>query len=187
MSEQTVARRYALALFQIAVEQDILGQVEQELAQIIQTVNESPELKRVVEHQLITSREKKKVFAELFSGRVSWLTMNFLNLVLDKRRERYLNHIYRQFVVLANEARNILEVEIRSAIKLSQQVLDALAKKLGQSTGKNIRLVERVEPHLKGGAVLKVGDRIIDGSIATRLERMKKHLESTKLASPAVF
>lgn len=176
MSDLTIARRYAQALFELARERNLLETVQDDLARVMRGVQESGELKRMLADQLVPAAEKKSVFRKVFGPVVAKETMNFLLLVLDKRRERFLEDMHREFLAFVNDARNIVEAEVRSAVPLSAGELQALQGRLAQASGKEVRLSNRVDPALVGGLVVKIGDRIYDGSVKRRLGDLRQRL-----------
>ena len=179
MSNLAVAKRYGQALFDLASEKNMLDQLERELTQVLEVIKESYELKKILEHQLISPETKQEIFRKVYSGNISPIAMNFLLLILHKRREMALNQIVSQFLNLANEARGIVKAQVTSAAQLSSEDLEKLCESLEKITGKNILLEATVDEKLIGGLVVKIGDRIIDGSISTKLKMLEKHLKST--------
>lgn len=176
MSQQAVARRYAEALFELALEKNLLEQVERDLGRVTGLLKENLDLRSVFFNQLLPGNMKREVFAGVLGAEYEEITRNFIFLLFEKRRESYLFDIYREYVRLANQERNIMEAEMWTATEIPSQDKEALEKKLSQFTGKNIRLEYKVDPQLLGGAVLKIGDKVLDGSIANRLARLKENL-----------
>ncbi|WP_227762536.1 F0F1 ATP synthase subunit delta [Zhaonella formicivorans] len=176
MSDQAVAHRYAQALFELALENNLLDRIEEELNQILRVAAESEEFRRMLDNQLIPAPEKRWVFDQIFAGKLHQLTENFFYVLLEKRRERFLTGIVKAYTKLADRQRNIIEAEVRSAAELSQEDKKDLEQKLSQSTGKNVRLIHKVDKGIIGGAIIKIGDKVLDGSIATRLQKMKEIL-----------
>ncbi len=176
MKDLTVARRYAVAVFQLAEERNQVERVQADLAQVIQTIAASADLRKLVADQRVPAHGKKEVFRQVFAGAVSVITMNFLLLVLDKGREAHLEAIYQQYTARVRHRQNIQEAEVRTAMPLGADTLSALADRLGQSTGGQVVLTTKVDPSLLGGMVLKIGDRVYDGSVATRLKTLQNRL-----------
>jgi len=176
MLENAVARRYAQAFFAIAREKNLIDQLEQELKQVVDTIAGNNELKILMDHQLVAPQDKKVMVDKVFSGAISETTLNFLSFVIDKYRITYLQEVYEAFVVYANEARNIADAQVRSATVLSEADIKAIEEKLVKVTGKNIRLSNEVDPSLIGGVVVRIGDKVMDGSIFRRLGRLKQNL-----------
>ena len=176
MIENAVARRYAQAFFAIAQEKNLLDQLEQELNDVVETINSSSELKILMNHQLVDLKDKKDIIDKVFTGKISEVTLNLLHYTIDKYRISYLPEICQAYVVYANEARNVADAEVRSATALTDGDIKALEQKLIAATGKNIRLANQVDPGLIGGVVVRIGDKVIDGSVFRRLGRLKENL-----------
>ena len=104
--------------------------------------------------------------------------MNFIKLVLDKRREKYLQEMLVEYTILANTARNMLEAEVRTAAELSPRQEEQLKKSLSDFTGKEVLLKIELDPSLLGGVVIRIGDKVYDGSARQQLQSLKKRLES---------
>lgn len=176
MLENAVARRYAQAFFAIASEKTLVDNLEVELGTVVTAINENEELQKVMDHQLISPEEKKAITEKIFSEEVSELTMNLLNVVIEKYRASYIPAIYDEFVSYANELRNMADAQITTAIELSESDLETIKSKLATATGKTIRLQSEVDPSLIGGVMVRIGDKVMDGSLAGRLARLKENL-----------
>lgn len=178
MSEQAVARRYAEALFELAVEKDILSKVEEDLELVLQVLEASQDFQNILNSQRVPGPDKRDLLTQLFEGRLHEITMNFILVLTEKRRERYLHRISKEYIRLAEAKRNIVEAQVKTAVELTREDKQVLEQKLSESTGKNIKVVLKVDPELLGGAVIKIGDKVIDGSVARRLLKMKENLLS---------
>lgn len=176
MLENAIARRYASAFFAIAQEQGKLNEFEGELEKVINAVEANEDLRKVLANQLLEATVKKDIVDQVFTGMVSPITVDFLKVILDKRREAFLKDIYNAFVVSANEARNVRDAEVTAAKELTVADLAAIKAKLTTLTGKEIRLTSKVDPSLMGGLVVRLGDKVIDGSVTKRLELLKEAL-----------
>lgn len=181
MPGSRVARRYAQALGELAREREVLDQVEQELALVVATLEENAEFRRLLEHRQIEVAEKKRLVEAALGNRLSEISRQFLHLVLEKRREAYLVAMYREFVTYANRLRNVVEVEVKTARLLGDAEVAALSERLARATGKAIRLSQTEDPSLLGGVVVRIGDLVMDGSVVTRLARLKENLKKVKL------
>lgn len=176
MLKGAVGSRYAEALFEIAREQGNLDQLEAELRAVSSVVDSSRELQKVLYHPQITPEEKKEIVKNIFAGRVSQITASFLYLLIDHKREMFLKDIVSFFTEMANRARNLVEVQVTSAVELEKEEKKKLTEVMEKVTGKKVRAEYFVDPSLIGGVVVRVGDRVIDGSIRTRLASMREHL-----------
>jgi len=179
MNNLAVAKRYGQALLDLASEKNTLDQIEKELIYVLNVIKENHDLKRVIEHQLINTEVKQEIFRQVYSKDISPTSMNFLLLILQKRREMALKQIINQFFNLADEARGIAKAQVLSAVQLSSAQLEKLCESLGKATGKRIILEPTIDEKLIGGLVVKIGDKIIDGSTSTKLKMLGKHLQNT--------
>lgn len=177
MSSQTIARRYARALFDIARPQGTLAAYAAALEQAGQYLAENPELRRVLYHQLIPMREKQKVMDALFPD-VDPVLKNFFYLVLARGRERDLPEMAVQFRRLVDRENRVLPVEVSSAVPLAAEITAAVQDRLAEITGQNIRLQATVDPSLLGGMVIRIGDRVLDASLKKKLELLGEHLKN---------
>jgi len=181
MLMRSVARRYATAFFQVANEKNQLEEFQNELQQVLAALDANRELKRVFYHKLIREKDKRNVIASVFADKLKPETINFLHVLIDKKREEYLEYILQAYTTLANEARNILDADVISAVELTPPDIKDLQGRLSKLTGKNVRLRVNVDPKILGGLVVRVGDRVIDGSVSKRLQMLKKNLVKAQL------
>ncbi len=181
MLNKSVARRYAEAFFSIAQENGKVDEYQQELELVVRTVAESELLKEYLAHLLIPAKEKKEVLNKLFAGQISAHSLNFVALIIDKKRESYLALITEEYIDMADEQRNILSAEMYSAQEISAKDVQTLAKKLSAATGKIVRLNPMVDPTLLGGIKVRIGDQIIDATVAKKLEMLKNQMKQAKI------
>lgn len=182
MLNKSVARRYAEAFFSIAQEANKIADYQAELGQIVNVINETEGLGDYFAHPLIPTKEKKNIAQQLFANSVSSLTLNFLMLVLDKKRQTYLELIFHQYEEMADESRNIKKAELITAMPVPEAEVNTLAEMLSRSTGKTIQLKTTIDPVLLGGIKIRMGDKIIDASVAKKLEMLKKNLKQAKIS-----
>lgn len=176
-----VAKRYADALFSIAKEQDIVDGVESDITLILAALNDHPQLRRILQHPAISVDVKKKQVGELFGKVVSNTAMNFFQLLLERRREKFLQGIYEEYVRLANEHRGQVKAHVETAVPMSESELKDLGEKLGAACGKQLDITASVNAELIGGALLKVGDRVIDASVKGQLDRFGQNLKRNQV------
>ncbi|ABO51655.1 ATP synthase F1 subcomplex delta subunit [Desulforamulus reducens MI-1] len=178
MLRGAVARRYAQALYEIAQEKNALEAMEQELKGVAEAIEGTRELQKVLYHPQVLPGEKKNLLKALFTDKVSDETLNFLGLVVDKRRENYIAGIAAEFSVLANEARGKVAAEVTTAIEIDEKQKQELVKVASRMAGKEVEPTFGVDPSLIGGVVVRIGSKVIDGSIKTRLATIKSRLMS---------
>lgn len=176
MLKGAVGSRYAGALFEIAARDGIIDQLEQELQAVNKTIASSRDLQKILYYSQITPKEKKAVVKSIFEGKISRIAFNFLYLLIDRQREAFLGDIVSFFTDLANRARNIVQVQVTSAVELTKEEKKELGGVLGKFTGKEVQASYSVDPLLAGGVAVRIGDRIIDGSIRSKLSSMREFL-----------
>ena len=135
-----VANRYSKALFELALENGQLPEIEKDLLLIKEQVNQNDDLQKFLINPLIQNKSKTELLEKTFKGSVSNLTMNFLVLTSSKKRGEYIKEIIERFEVRALEHNEILTAQIYSAIPLSSEQADAIQDRLVKNTGKEVRL-----------------------------------------------
>lgn len=179
----TVAARYARALYELAVEHQAGDKIGVELQQIVTTIQQIPALGEALASSIIPGEAKKNIVGEVFSEQISPLTFNFLQLIIDKKRISELPAIHRRYQEMLRASQGVIAGEVISAVPLDEAELSRLASKLQQATGKQVELQTRVEAELIGGLVVRIGDRVIDGSVRTQLATLRQVLTAGPAAS----
>ncbi|MFC0525241.1 F0F1 ATP synthase subunit delta [Pontibacillus salicampi] len=178
MSNEVVGKRYATALFQLGQEHNKLEPFEGELRAIREVFRSNKQLMDFLKHPRIELSKKKQLLQEAFKGFSTEVT-HTLNLLMDRHRESVIPTMVDEFIKLNNEARGIAEAEVYSVRTLSQDEEEAIqsvfTKKLNKDT---LRIHNVVDPSILGGLKLKIGNRIYDGSVSGKLERMERKLVS---------
>ena len=174
MLNKSVGRRYAEAFFAIAQEQKKIDEFQQELGEVVDVIMSNEDLKAFMFHVLIPPQEKKDILSRLFADRVSVSTLNFLNLVMDKRRADHLGVMFDEYQTMADESKNVLKAEVTSAKHVKEQDLAQLEKTLSEATGKKVRVMLTVDPSLIGGVKVRIGDRVIDASVVKKLDMLNQ-------------
>jgi F-type H+-transporting ATPase subunit delta len=175
-------RTYARSLFEAAREQKRLEAVHEELVDFAATVEQVPQLQAVLESPGLDSRAKKALLEEVL-GDSDELVRNFLLLLAEKGRSGELPEIAREFEALVADAQGVLDVELTTAIELSERDFDDLVQRIGKASGREVRASRAVDPALVGGLVLEVGSRRLDASVRGRLERLHRQLTTTRSVS----
>ena len=176
MKDTRVARRYAAALFSLARQGEIVDAVQQDLALIQKLFSEVNYLRSVLVEPLVSEDRKLSVVNAAFGDRITETTLNFLKLLIRKRREPLIDECVREYRELVLEAANTVDAEARSAVDLSKEQITRLKAGLEQMTGKVVRLIVSSDQSVIGGVVVRIGDTVIDGTVQGRLERLQQHL-----------
>lgn len=181
MSKGIVAKRYAVALFEIAKEQNTIGQIENELLDVKEVFTKNKELIDLLNHPKVTNDTKKSIIKGSFAS-VSQQVVNTLLLLVDRHRVDIVTDIVSYFVQKANEARGSEDAIVYSVRPLTENELSSInasfAKKIGKTS---LRLQNVVDKSLLGGVKLRIGNRIYDGSVSGKLERIERQLVANRL------
>jgi F-type H+-transporting ATPase subunit delta len=176
-----VSKRYARALFDVVSENQTVDITETELVNIARIVEQNEELRQLLTHPKITLQDKKQMMNELFGGNVSETTMNFVNLILDRGREEDLADIMKDFTEFANEARGIVDAVVTTAKPLTEEEINKVAEQFGQKVNKTLRVTTEVDPSIVGGIIVRIGDRLYDGSIKGKLNRLVQQMKHAQV------
>ncbi|MCK8824583.1 ATP synthase F1 subunit delta [Fuchsiella alkaliacetigena] len=182
MLNNQIAEKYSQALFELTSEKDQLNEVKDDLIAVVETISDHNDLQEVIYHPQISNEDKKQLVEKLFADEVSKTLLNFLKLLIDKRREHFLEAILDRYLEYVDREKGILEVEVISAFELTAENKDRLATKLAEVTNKEIRLKTQVDRDLLGGLVLKIGDRVVDGSLKKELESVKEEINKIEVS-----
>ncbi|WP_286724166.1 F0F1 ATP synthase subunit delta, partial [Pelotomaculum sp. PtaB.Bin117] len=177
MLKGAVAGRYSAALYDLAVESNQVDQIEEELKAVDTILQENTDLQKVLYHPQITAAAKKELLDQLFKGKISELTLNFIKLLVDRRRETFLGDIASEFIAKANAARNIVEVRVTSVVDLKDQEKGEFDQLLAKLTGKKVQVSYATDPSLLGGVLIRIGDKVIDGTIKAKLAALGDRLK----------
>ena len=172
---EEIARVYSEALFEVAKEKGSLDEVHEQLGEIADRVDEDRDLQVFFFSPYFSSNEKRDGIAKAFSGGNEEL-INFLELLAEKHRMPAIFHIRRRFDELWAEARKRLEVTLTSAVELDQGVVEQVGKQVERQTERDIDMETEVDPEILGGIVLRVGNMVLDASLRSKLERLRKEV-----------
>jgi F-type H+-transporting ATPase subunit delta len=166
---------YARALFDAALEEDRLGPVREQLAQLVEAEREVPELRELLRNPQLDPQARKAALEELLSGGDE-LLRNFLLVLVDKGRTGQLEEISREFERLVARHEGIVHAELTTAVELSDEEARDLLGQIEQASGRKVEATRSVDPSLIGGIVLQVGSLRLDASVRGRLERLRREL-----------
>lgn len=179
---EVLARIYAKALLGAAKDAGVLDQVVSDLAEIVHDLfNGHPELEGQILDLLhanarVPDDEKDRMLDKMFGGKIHPILMNFLKVVTRHQRGIYLRAIESELVKLAEEAKGRVRVEIRTAVPLEDEgLIEAIRTGVLRRFGEP-QLIKSTDPALIGGIVIRVGDTVFDGSVATELKRIREQL-----------
>ena len=174
---KSASHQYADALADIALAQGAAEPAVKQLADFAAAYAESAELRTFLASPAVTLEDKHGVIEKLVARLgASKIIRNFLFLIADNRRTQILPEIVAAFQQVVRQRQGLAEAEISSAVEMSAAQKAELAKTLERLTGKTIEPKYSLDPALLGGAVVRIGDTIYDGSLRSRLNEMRAHL-----------
>ena len=169
---------YANGIFELAKAEEELERIENELFTIAQTLDDSPELRSTLTDPQLPMEKKQALIDDLIGSRASSLSVDLVQLIVSQGRASELSDIARALVKAAAASRDKAVAEIRSAVPLDEETIERLAAALGRATGKSVEVRVVVDESVIGGVVARVGDIVIDGSLARRVDSLRQAVES---------
>ena len=170
----SMAGRYAAALFEIAKDEKQFAQVEKDVKAFQDMLDASEDLRRLVRSPVISAENQATALAALLQkAEISSLTANFLKVIARNRRLFAVADMLKNFRALLARERGEVSADVASAHPLSAEQMNALKDTLKAQMGKDVQINTRVDPNLLGGLVVKVGSRMIDSSLRTKLNNLK--------------
>jgi F-type H+-transporting ATPase subunit delta len=176
MQEPTVARNYAEALFELAQADGPLELYSERLVQIADLAVTERDFRLFLATPLIDTQAKKQAIREVFEGYLPEYLLRFLLIVIDKRRTRLLPGIAEEFTRLVNEHFGRLKVDVTLAKAPDEATKSDLRRRLGEVLRRDILPRYRIDPRIIGGVIVRVGDKIMDGSVRHRLHTLRRSM-----------
>ncbi|MDO8674079.1 MAG: ATP synthase F1 subunit delta [Dehalococcoidia bacterium] len=174
MQESGVARRYARAAFELAIETNDLDGFLSDLKVAAEMMRE-PRVTAVLQNVKVSRLEKKNLMTQLLTG-LRPLVLNLVLLLITKDRQNIIVGIVSEYEQLVNTHRGIEVAEVITAVPVDEEEKAALSDRLSKLTGKRIILSTRVDPQIMGGVIARIGDRVLDGSLRQRLSLLRRSL-----------
>ena len=176
MSVEKIADTYSSAIFELGQESGLLDQFDTDLSYVQDIFSTHEELRQILINPMLEVCGKKKILEQIFSSELHPLIMNFLYVMVDRRRSAYIMETARAYIKKSRESRGILEAIVTVVEPLSEATRQQVLDKLKAITGKDCVIEERVDASILGGMIIQVGDTRIDGSMTRRLDELKKSL-----------
>ena len=177
MKASPVGRRYARALLELAAEKNVIPKIRKDLEGLAETWNGSEELRSTFENPAVNAETRRGIVDAI--GRrmmLSTETINTMKILADRRRLRHLPEIVEAFVEMAEASEGRVVAEVTSAAPLDAGFKARLQAELQKTVGKQVVLVEKLDPSLIAGVVTRVGDKVFDGSVSHRLRKLEERL-----------
>jgi F-type H+-transporting ATPase subunit delta len=172
---EEIAQVYARALFEVAEERDLLDQIHDELTQFADALSDDRQLAVFFFSPYFSTEEKKEGLKKAVTG-ADPAFMNFLEALIERHRMPAIFRIKDRYQDMWEDARDLLPVQVTSAVKLDSSTVDRIGDRIGEQTKRTVELSSKVDPDILGGIVLRVGNVILDASIRNRLEQLRKQV-----------
>ncbi|MBA2421148.1 MAG: ATP synthase F1 subunit delta [Thermoleophilaceae bacterium] len=172
---EEIAEVYSRSLFEVASEHDVLDRVRDELGEFADALDESRDLQIFFFSPYFSSQEKKEGIEQAVTEADEHF-VHFLELLAERHRLPAIFRIRREYDRMWSEENKLVAVSVTTAVKLDQQIVEDIGKRIEEQTGKRIELSSTVDPGIVGGLVLQVGNMVMDASLKARLERLRKQV-----------
>lgn len=181
MLERVVSKRYASAFFDSVKKRNLFDKIELEFADVVQIIEINTEFKHFLHHPAIGGDEKKQLLRKLFETKVENLLLDFLLLVADRKRLLYLKLIWESFYAQLMDYRNEVLAYVSTPFSLSAELRQNIVDKVSKIADKIVQIREIIEPSFIGGVYIRIGDKVIDITLKSELEKIKLKLSSAKV------
>lgn len=176
LDQATIAKRYAVALFELTHDQNTDAATLAELTEVRTVLVENPELTKAIESMRVPESAKKQMVATLSDG-TSQVVTNLLQMAYDYRRFSNLPAIITSYEALVNKAEGVVYAEVKTAVALSdEQAARMTAQLANRFDAKEVKLTQSVDENLLGGVVVRANNQILDGSLATKLAAIRQSI-----------
>ena len=175
-SSSPLANAYATSLLELALERNIAEPIGQELRDIRQVIQETPQFRAFLANPGISEAERGDLIRRTFEGRINPLLLNFLNVLNNKGRLGSLAPIAEAYDDLLDEKLGKVEVDVTVAQKLAPEQLEQVRQRVSQALGKDAVVHQYVDESIIGGLILRVQDKLIDASVRSQLRAIREKL-----------
>ena len=177
MQNTKLSNRYSKALLDLALENKCLDSVYSDMKSLVSMIDNNRDLQLLLKSPIVKVDKKVAIFTELFKS-FNKLSIDFVVLIAGKRRETELHSIAKEFTRMYAAFNNIQQITITSSSPLNEELRTKLKEIVSNETNSKVEIIEKTNPSLLGGFVLRIGDNQIDTSISTQIRKVKQELLS---------
>ena len=171
-----VASRYAKALLDLAVEQSVLDKVNADMVNLAEVCSDSKDLSALLRNPIISPVKKVEILEAVFAKNMTPMSIGFMKLIVKNTRAGLLPEIADSFIELYKKHNNIIDVHITSAVVLDGAAKEKILQRIRQRYNGQLNVIEKTDPSLIGGFVVRIDDQQVDASIANQLANLKNVL-----------
>ncbi len=172
-----ISKTYGDALFELAVEEEKVDVLSEEILEVKKVLDENQEFGRLMNHPKIIKEEKIQLAQQVFADRISKEIMGFLTIIISKDRYRNIDEILDYFLAEVKKYKGIGVATVTTAVPLKEEQRKSVEKKLLETTEyKSMEMHYETDASLIGGMIIRIGDRVVDSSIRTKLTELERTL-----------
>ncbi len=187
MAAKDIARVYASSLVELAQDKKILPEIEEEIGFLADLVKSDKDFRNFLVSPGITKESKKAFVEKAFNGKLSDYMVYFLKVLIDNDRQSCIVEINDALVAFVDQLNNRQKVTVITSTELDSSIKSKLTTKLKDVMKKEIIMSEQIDASILGGIIIKVGDTVIDGSLAKDLKNIKNNLLNSKVRSEVAY
>jgi len=174
MKQSRVTIRYAKALFQLSVEQNSLEDAHNDMMFIDSLCSECKDFSILLKSPIVKTDHKLRIFEEIFASKISKVSMMFVSIITTKKRESFLAEIAKSFITLYKEYNNIETAVVTTAIPLTETLKNEVLAYIIADSNNKVELTEVVDKNIIGGAIIRMGDKQLDTSVANEISELRQ-------------
>ncbi len=181
MDLSAIRVRYAKAFFSLAKEKNMFETFKTDIENVLNVCKHSTDFVHLLESPVVPTSKKAELITKIFKTEVNPLTLNFLLLILQNKREEYIPGICRNFLELIRKEQNIKSAMLVTAIEIDSKTIDKIKTLLEKELKATVELNTQVDSEIIGGLILRIDDKQYDASVTTQLRKIKRELLDTEL------
>lgn len=181
MRDRKVATRYAGALLNSAKAAGVLEGVAESYAAVLDAVAGNAQITTFMDSPQVATQEKKALLKNVFGDKIEPVLLHFFYLLLDKNRIENTRDIGEEFAALVEDEMGVIRAQVVTAVTLADDLSADLKARLAAFTGKKVILEKKVDPAVIGGVCVTLKDKVLDGTVRTNLELLRKKLEQAPI------
>jgi F-type H+-transporting ATPase subunit delta len=176
MNISAIRVRYAKAFFSLAKEKKMLDTLKADIEKVFNVCNHSADFVLLLESPVISTSKKAELITKIFKAEINTLTLNFLLLIANNKREAYIPGICRNFLELIRKDQNIKSAVLITASEINSKTIEKIRTLMEKELDAKVELASHVEPEIIGGLILRIDDKQYDSSVITQLRKIKQQL-----------
>lgn len=179
--EELVAKRYGEAFFELSKENNSIDELYNDFQGFIESINLEQRFKALLSSPKLNAEEKKDMIKTIYEGKISDTLLGFMYLLIDKQRINSVENIFNEYKKLVEIERNLVKAQVFTVVKMKENELNKLKNMLEQKFDKKVQLKNIIDESIIGGVMLRIGDKVIDGSLKNRIESLREDLLNLKV------